>query len=63
MSFIVGPLIIDRLRRMALHQVMREGTPDSPSGKGRTPTMGGLIILAATLIPTLLWAAEQQATS
>ena len=55
-SFIVGPLIIRRLRRMRLHQVIREGTPDSHQEKKRTPTMGGLIILAATLIPTFLWA-------
>ncbi len=55
-SFIVGPLIIRRLRRMRLHQVIREGTPDSHQEKRRTPTMGGLIILAATLIPTILWA-------
>lgn len=55
-SFIVGPAIIRRLRRMRLHQVIREGTPDSHQEKKRTPTMGGLIILAATLIPTLLWA-------
>ena len=55
-SFIVGPLIIRRLRRMRLHQVIREGTPDTHQEKKRTPTMGGLIILAATLIPTFLWA-------
>ncbi|HEX2722563.1 MAG TPA: phospho-N-acetylmuramoyl-pentapeptide-transferase [Gemmatimonadaceae bacterium] len=54
-SFIVGPIIIRRLRRMRLHQVIREGTPDSHQEKKRTPTMGGLIILAATLIPTILW--------
>lgn len=54
-SFIVGPMIIRRLRRMRLHQVIREGTPDSHQEKKRTPTMGGLIILAATLIPTILW--------
>ncbi|HEX6574755.1 MAG TPA: phospho-N-acetylmuramoyl-pentapeptide-transferase [Gemmatimonadaceae bacterium] len=55
-SFVVGPAIIRRLRRMRLHQVIREGTPDSHQEKKRTPTMGGLIILAATLIPTFLWA-------
>lgn len=54
-SFIFGPLIINRLRHMALHQVVRQGTPDSHAGKGTTPTMGGLIILVATLLPTLLW--------
>ncbi|HUQ20347.1 MAG TPA: phospho-N-acetylmuramoyl-pentapeptide-transferase [Gemmatimonadaceae bacterium] len=55
-SFIVGPIIIKRLRRMRLHQVIREGTPDSHQEKKRTPTMGGLIVLTATLVPTLLWA-------
>ncbi len=54
-SFIIGPIIIRRLRRMRLHQVIREGTPDSHQEKKRTPTMGGLIILASTLIPTILW--------
>jgi len=41
---------------MRLHQVIREGTPESHQEKGRTPTMGGLIVLTGTLIPTLLWA-------
>jgi phospho-N-acetylmuramoyl-pentapeptide-transferase len=54
-SFVVGPAIIAKLRSMAVHQVVREGTPDSHAGKGTTPTMGGLIILAATLVPVLLW--------
>ena len=56
MAFIVGPPILRRLRSMAVHQVVREGTPDSHAGKGSTPTMGGLIILVATILPTLLWA-------
>jgi phospho-N-acetylmuramoyl-pentapeptide-transferase len=55
-TFLVGPVIITRLKRMRLHQVIREGTPDAHQQKGRTPTMGGLIILGATLISTLLWA-------
>jgi len=56
MAFVVGPPILRRLRAMAVHQVVREGTPDSHAGKGSTPTMGGLIILVATILPTLLWA-------
>jgi phospho-N-acetylmuramoyl-pentapeptide-transferase len=56
LSFLLGPLIIRRLRLMRLHQVVREGTPDTHAGKYRTPTMGGLIIVSATLVPTLLWA-------
>ena len=55
-TFLVGPVIITRLKRMRLHQVIREGTPDAHQQKGRTPTMGGLIIIGATLISTLLWA-------
>lgn len=54
-AFMVGPAIIRRLRAMALHQVVREGTPDTHKLKGATPTMGGLIIIAAALIATLLW--------
>jgi len=55
LSFIVGPLIIRLLKRRRIDQVVRAGTPDSHAGKGQTPTMGGLIILIATLVPTLLW--------
>ncbi|MDQ8166763.1 MAG: phospho-N-acetylmuramoyl-pentapeptide-transferase [Gemmatimonadota bacterium] len=56
LTFVFGPVIIRRLRAMAVHQVVRAGTPDSHAGKGTTPTMGGLIILAATFVPVLLWA-------
>jgi phospho-N-acetylmuramoyl-pentapeptide-transferase len=55
LSFLIGRPIITRLRAMRLSQVVREGTPDSHQVKGSTPTMGGLIILACSLIPTLLW--------
>jgi phospho-N-acetylmuramoyl-pentapeptide-transferase len=54
-AFVVGPLIIRRLQRMQIHQVVRQGTPDTHAVKGKTPTMGGLIILTATFVPTLLW--------
>lgn len=54
-AFIVGPVIVRALRRLQMHQVVREGTPDSHKAKSSTPTMGGLIILAATIIPTVLW--------
>jgi len=56
LSFIVGPIILRALRRQAVHQVVREGTPDSHASKGSTPTMGGLIILTCTLISVILWA-------
>lgn len=56
LAFIIGPAIVRRLRSMAVHQIVREGTPDSHAGKGTTPTMGGIIILVSTIVPTLLWA-------
>lgn len=56
LTFLVGPAIIGALRRNRVAQVVRAGTPDSHAGKAHTPTMGGLIILIATIIPTLLWA-------
>ena len=55
-SFIVGPMIVASLKRRAAHQVVREGTPDTHAIKGTTPTMGGIIIIVAAVIPTLLWA-------
>ncbi|HET9454736.1 MAG TPA: phospho-N-acetylmuramoyl-pentapeptide-transferase, partial [Gemmatimonadaceae bacterium] len=55
-SFIVGPMIVAALKRRAAHQVVREGTPDSHAVKGTTPTRGGIIILIAAVVPTLLWA-------
>ncbi len=54
-AFIVGPLVIGRLRALSVNQVVREGTPVTHAGKGTTPTMGGLIILAAMLVPVVLW--------
>ncbi len=55
MSFLVGPPIIRRLKALRVRQVVREGTPDTHQVKASTPTMGGLIILAASVGPTLLW--------
>lgn len=55
MAFLVGPAIIRWLQRMKVRQVVREGTPASHQAKASTPTMGGLIILAASIGPTLLW--------
>ena len=55
LSFILGPIILRTLRRQSVHQVVREGTPDTHASKGTTPTMGGLIIIACSMIPILLW--------
>jgi phospho-N-acetylmuramoyl-pentapeptide-transferase len=55
LSFVVGPIMLRALKRQSVHQVVREGTPDSHAGKGTTPTMGGLIILNSALISIVLW--------
>ena len=55
LAFIVGPVIIRALKLQAVNQVVREGTPESHATKGRTPTMGGLIILNSALISIVLW--------
>jgi len=55
-AFIVGPGIIRVLRARKIGQVIRADGPATHQGKRGTPTMGGIIILIATVVPTLLWA-------
>jgi phospho-N-acetylmuramoyl-pentapeptide-transferase len=56
LAFLVGPAVIRRLRAHKIGQVIRAEGPASHQGKRGTPTMGGIIILLATIVPTLLWA-------
>jgi len=56
LAFVVGPAIIRRLRLRKVGQIIRAEGPASHQSKRGTPTMGGLIILLATIVPTLLWA-------
>lgn len=55
LAFAVGPWIIGRLRLRGVGQVIRAEGPAHQEKRG-TPTMGGIIIILATVIPTLLWA-------
>jgi phospho-N-acetylmuramoyl-pentapeptide-transferase len=55
-SLVLGPWLIRRLREFQVGQVIRQEGPQSHLAKAGTPTMGGLLILAAALGPTLLWA-------
>ena len=55
-AFICAPPIIRRLRARNVGQVIRAEGPASHQGKRGTPTMGGLIIILATVVATLLWA-------
>src|ERR1041384_4706052 len=55
-SFIFGPWLIERMRRVKRGQYIREEGPKSHQQKAGTPTMGGILINVAILIPTILWA-------
>ena len=52
---LLGPWLIGRLRAFQVKQYIRDEGPASHKAKAGTPTMGGLLILAGILIPTLLW--------
>ena len=56
LSLLLGPWFIGRLRRFQIGQVVRQDGPASHKPKAGTPTMGGLLILTAVFVPTLLWA-------
>ena len=53
---ILGPFFIRMLRKYQVAERIREEGPASHKKKEGTPTMGGLIVLAGIVIPTLLWA-------
>lgn len=55
-SFVIGPWLIEKLRSFQIRQVVREDVPSRHQVKNGTPTMGGSLILAALITPTLLWA-------
>jgi phospho-N-acetylmuramoyl-pentapeptide-transferase len=55
-SFIIGPWMIRMLESLQARQVIRTDGPESHLKKQGTPTMGGVLILTAIVLPTLLWA-------
>ena len=55
-AFAFGPVVIRQLQRAKVGQVVRTIGPESHLEKSGTPTMGGLIIIAAATISTLVWA-------
>jgi phospho-N-acetylmuramoyl-pentapeptide-transferase len=54
-SFAFGPWLIERLYRFKFGQPIRDDGPASHLKKTGTPTMGGVLILAAITVATLLW--------
>jgi len=55
-SMLFGPWLIRTLRDFQIGQIIRQEGPQSHRAKAGTPTMGGLLILTAAVVPTLLWA-------
>ena len=55
-SFVLGPMIIRLLKKHHIGEEIRSDGPESHLKKKGTPTMGGLLIIAAIVLPTLLWA-------
>jgi phospho-N-acetylmuramoyl-pentapeptide-transferase len=55
MAFWLGPKIIRALRNRQIGEAAKVEAPKTHLTKAGTPTMGGLIVLAAILVPTLLW--------
>jgi len=53
--FVLGPPMIEWLRRLRLGQKIRAEGPQAHLAKAGTPTMGGLLIVTAIVVPTLLW--------
>jgi phospho-N-acetylmuramoyl-pentapeptide-transferase len=55
-SLLLGPALIRKLAALKAGQVVRSDGPQTHLSKAGTPTMGGLLILFAIGISTLLWA-------
>jgi phospho-N-acetylmuramoyl-pentapeptide-transferase len=56
LSLLLGPWFIRKLRAFQVGQVVRTDGPASHKPKAGTPTMGGVLILTAVILATLLWA-------
>ncbi len=54
-ALFVGPYVIQKLREFQIGQYIREEGPKEHQKKAGTPTMGGVLICIAILLPTLLW--------
>jgi phospho-N-acetylmuramoyl-pentapeptide-transferase len=54
-ALFIGPWVIQKLHEFQIGQYIREDGPQSHLKKSGTPTMGGILILIAILLPTVLW--------
>ena len=56
LTLVFGPWLIRKLRELQIGQFIREEGPQEHKKKAGTPTMGGVLIVLSTAVPTLLWA-------
>ncbi|MBI1749182.1 MAG: phospho-N-acetylmuramoyl-pentapeptide-transferase [Acidobacteria bacterium] len=56
LCLVLGPWMTRKLREMQIGQFIREEGPERHQAKAGTPTMGGILIVIAIIVPTLLWA-------
>jgi phospho-N-acetylmuramoyl-pentapeptide-transferase len=54
-ALVLGPPVIARLRQLKIGQKVRDDGPQSHLPKAGTPTMGGILIVIAIAVSTLLW--------
>ena len=54
-AMFIGPWVIQKLREFQIGQYVRDDGPKSHLKKTGTPTMGGILIVIAILLPTILW--------
>jgi phospho-N-acetylmuramoyl-pentapeptide-transferase len=55
LALVFGPWLIRRLVQLQIGQFIREEGPEAHKKKAGTPTMGGVLIVLSTAVPTLLW--------
>jgi phospho-N-acetylmuramoyl-pentapeptide-transferase len=55
LTLLLGPVLIRYLRKNQIGQEVRANGPQTHLAKQGTPSMGGILIIGATIVPSLLW--------
>lgn len=55
-AFVLTPWLIQKLQEIKMGQQIRDDGPQRHLAKSGTPTMGGILIIFAVVLSTLLWA-------
>lgn len=54
-ALILGPWIINRLKKLSMTQQIRDDGPKTHMNKAGTPTMGGILIIICILLTIVMW--------